>query len=97
MFPERSRHGLELGRAHVVVRAPHLANIGIAELGCTFVGELNKAHVLVAHRNGNIAPARPEFEQFVVVTPVCQLLFEIRSVKAVAVVTAVLARVIDAL
>ena len=67
LFPQLGSLRLELGRGHIVIGAPHLTHVTVAEFSGAFVGELDKAGVLLAHRHGNRAPAGPVFEQFVVV------------------------------
>ena len=97
LVPQGGRYGLELRRAHIVVRAPHLTDVGVAKFYRTLVGELDETHILVTHRCRNRAPAAPVVEQVVVVAGGRHPLFEVRAVEAFTVVTAVLARVVDAL
>ena len=96
LLPEFRRLGLEVSRAHVVVRTPHLTEIGIAQLVRALVGEFDEAGILVSHRYRDLAPAGPVFEQLVVVACAAHELLELRARDAIGFRPAVLAGAINA-
>ena len=97
LVPEPGAVCAEFRRRHVVVRAPHFADISITQFGRTLVGEFDEAGVLVAHGPGDFAPADPVLEQFIVVASVAHELFEFGAGNAVVLAAAILASTVDAL
>ncbi len=65
--PEPCRLALEVRRGHVVVRAPHDAQIVEAEPARALVGKLDVAHVVGTERLRCRMPPRPRVQQLVVV------------------------------
>ncbi len=79
LVPQPGRFGPEFVRAHVEAGAPHLAQVVVAECRGALVGELDVTLELVAHRHGNLAPARPQLEQLIVVANFLHHEFELRA------------------
>ena len=97
LLPQPVELGRELLGRHVVLRAPHRARVGEAELSRALVGELDEAGVARLDRRRDRVPAGPDVQQLLRVPRRGHDLRDVLEVEALALGRAVLALAVHAL